>query len=142
MKKYFIFAAFAGVALASCTDDDLVGNVSPPAEEEVLAPISFSSSQNTFTRANFVGAEAAEKLGSKFVVTGFKGAKTSEPGSIVFDNYLVEYAANTAHKSESNSSNWEYVGKGLIPHAVTNGITQQAVKYWDYTKDQYDFFAW
>ena len=142
MKKYFIFAAFAGIALASCTDDDLVGNVSPPAEEEVLAPISFSSSQNAFTRADFVGAEAAEKLGSKFVVTGFKGAKTSEPGSIVFDNYLVEYAANTAHKSESNSSNWEYVGKGLIPHAVTNGITQQAVKYWDYTKDQYDFFAW
>ena len=142
MKKYFIFAAFAGVALASCTDDDFVGNVSPPAEEEVLAPISFSSSQNAFTRANFVGAEAAEKLGKKFVVTGFKGATTASPGSIVFDNYLVEYTENTAHKTESNSSNWEYVGKGLIPHAVTNGITQQATKYWDYTQTQYDFFAW
>lgn len=142
MKKYFIFAAFAGVALASCTDDDFVGNVSPPAEEEVLAPISFSSSQNAFTRADLVGAEAAQKLGSKFVVTGFKGAKTQTVGNVVFDNYLVEYTENTAHKTETNSSNWEYVGKGLIPHAVTNGITQQATKYWDYMVDQYDFFAW
>jgi hypothetical protein len=142
MKKYFIFAAFAGIALASCTDDDFVGNVSPPAEEEALAPISFSSSQNAFTRADFVGAEAADKLGGKFVVTGFKGAKTQTVGNVVFDNYLVEYTENTAHKTESNSSNWEYVGKGLIPHAVTNGITQQATKYWDYMVDQYDFFAW
>lgn len=142
MKKYFIFAAFAGVALTSCTDDDFVGNVSPPAEEEVLAPISFSSSQNAFTRADLVGAEAADKLGGKFVVTGFKGDETKTVGSIVFDNYLVEYTENTAHKTESNSSNWEYVGKGLIPHAVTNGITQQATKYWDYTQTQYDFFAW
>lgn len=142
MKKYFIFAAFAGVALASCTDDDFVGKVSPPAEEEVLAPISFSSSQNAFTRADLVGAEAADKLGGKFVVTGFKGAKTQTVGNVVFDNYLVEYTENTAHKTESNSSNWEYVGKGLIPHAVTNGITQQATKYWDYMVDQYDFFAW
>lgn len=142
MKKYFIFAAFAGLALASCTDDDFVGNMSPPAEEEALAPISFSSSQNAFTRADLVGAEAAQKLNYKFVVTGFKGDETKTVGSIVFDNYLVEYTENTAHKTESNSSNWEYVGKGLIPHAVTNGITQQATKYWDYTVAQYDFFAW
>ena len=147
MKKYFIFAAFAGVALASCTDDDLVGNVSPPVDEDVLAPISFSSSNANFTRADLKGAEAAEKLNNMFVVTGFKGSSansknTATPGSIVFDNYLVEYTENTAHKTESNSSNWEYVGKGLIPHAVTNGITQQATKYWDYTQTQYDFFAW
>ena len=147
MKKYFIFAAFAGVALASCTDDDLVGNVSPPAEEEVLAPIAFSSSQNAFTRADFVGAEAAEKLNNMFVVTGFKGAtanskNTATPGTIVFDNYKVVYEENTANKSESNTNNWEYAGKDRIQHAIDNGITQQTVKYWDYTQTQYDFIAW
>jgi len=152
MKKYFIFAAFAGIALASCTDDDFVGNVSPPAEEEVLAPISFSSSQNTFTRADFEGAEAADKLGGKFVVTGFKGAKTNEPGNVVFDNYLVKYTENTANRTESNSANWEYVLPNVntgneyeyvpITHARNNGITSQTIKFWDYTKPQYDFFAW
>lgn len=144
MKKYFIFAAFAGVALTSCTDDDLVGNVSPPVDEDVLAPISFSSSQNAFTRADFVGAEAAEKLNNMFVVTGFKGTTTATPtpGTIVFDNYKVVYEENTANNSESNTNNWEYAGKDRIQHAIDNGITQQTVKYWDYTQTQYDFIAW
>jgi len=152
MKKYFIFAAFAGIALASCTDDDFVGNVSPPAEEEVLAPISFSSSQNAFTRADFEGAEAADKLGGKFVVTGFKGDATTSPGNVVFDNYLVKYTENTANRTESNSANWEYVLPNVntgneyeyvpITHARNNGITSQTIKFWDYTKAQYDFFAW
>jgi hypothetical protein len=147
MKKYFIFAAFAGIALASCTDDDLVGNASPPVDEDVLAPIAFSSSNANFTRADLKGAEAAEKLNNMFVVTGFKGSSansknTATPGSIVFDNYSVVYKENTANTTESNSSNWEYVGKDRIQHAIDNGITQQATKYWDYTEDQYDFIAW
>lgn len=152
MKKYFIFAAFAGLALTSCTDDDFVGNVSPPAEEEALAPISFSSSQTAFTRADFVGAEAADKLGGKFVVTGFKGDETASPGNVVFDNYLVKYTENTANRTESNSANWEYVLPNVntgeayeyvpITHARDNGITSQTIKFWDYTKAQYDFFAW
>ena len=107
-----------------------------------MAPIMFTSSQSAFTRAEFTGAEAAKLLGNKFVVTGFKGSATASPGSIVFDNYLVEYAENTANTTESNSSNWEYVGKGRIQHAIDNGITQQTIKYWDYTQKQYDFFAW
>lgn len=144
MKKYFIFAAFAGVALASCTDD-LVDQARPPVvEEEVLAPIAFSSSSTNFTRADFKGAEAAKKLGNKFVVFGYKGTSTGNPstGTTVFDNYLVEYTENTANTTESNTTNWEYVGKNPIKHATDNGITQQAIKYWDYTKTQYDFIAW
>lgn len=147
MKKYFIFAAFAGIALTSCTDDDLVGNASPPVDEDVLAPIAFSSSNANFTRADLKGAEAAEKLNNMFVVTGFKGAtanskNTATPGTIVFDNYKVVYEENTANKSESNTNNWEYAGKDRIQHAIDNGITQQTVKYWDYTQTQYDFIAW
>jgi len=141
MKKYLFLAALGLVTLASCTSDDLV--VQGPAEAfEEESPIIFSSLSKGMTRADFTGADAAERLGNKFVVAGKKGDKTTNPGTIVFDNYLVEYLENTANTTESNSCNWEYVGKGLIKHAEDHGITKQTIKYWDYTKDQYDFIAW
>lgn len=150
MKKfYFLAALVAGTALTSCTsEDDLV--LSPPEVnvEDAYAPIVFSSLKNNITRGDITGKAAADSLGNQFVVSGYKGATTAwqdqgdTKSSIVFDNYLVEYEENTAHTTESNSDNWEYVGKGLIDHAVTNGITKQTIKYWDYSQDQYDFIAW
>jgi hypothetical protein len=143
MKKLNFLAAIAAIVFAGCTNDDFVGDVgvtTPVNPQET--PIVFTSNQKAFTRADFTGAEAADLLNGKFVVSGFKGTSTATPGSMVFDNYLVVYGENTANTTESNSSNWDYVGKGLIPHAVTNGITNQTIKYWDYTQTQYDFFAW
>ena len=144
MKKInWLFTALAGLALTCCTGEDLseAPPVVKPAKQDV--PILFSFTRGNTTRAEyFTGAEAAKLLGNKFVVTGFKGETTATPGSIVFDNYLVEYAENTANTTESNSSNWEYVGKTPIAHATTNGITSQTIKYWDYSVGQYDFFAW
>jgi hypothetical protein len=144
MKKFYYFAALvSGTALTTCTSEDDL-SLTPPetVAEEVNAPIVFSSLKNNITRGDVEGAAAADSLGGKFVVTGFKGSLTAEPGSIVFDNYLVEYGVNTANTTESNTNNWEYVGKGLIDHAVTNGITKQTIKYWDYSQTQYDFLAW
>ena len=145
MKKYLLFAtALVGITLAGCTSDDYLNESPPvtnPAEENV--PIMFNSSKGNLTRANDItGAAAAELLGNKFVVSGYKGSSTSAVGSIVFDNYLVEYTDNTAYTTESNTRNWEYVGKGLIDHAANNGITRQTIKYWDYNQAQYDFIAW
>lgn len=142
MKKFYLFlAAVAGMTLVSCTNDDIVGEntVVNPNEE---TPIVFSSLKSGFTRADITGKDAATLLGNKFVVSGYKGSSTATVGSVVFDNYLVEYADNTANTTESNSSNWEYVGKGLIKHASDNGITSQTIKYWDYSQPQYDFIAW
>ena len=147
MKKVFLFAAVALVALASCSSDELVGDPSPtvvtdPAPEAPSA-ILFSSASKSITRADFTGADAAKLLGNKFVVSAKKGATTAATdGSITFDNYLVEYAENTAHTTESNTTNWEYVGKGRIKHAIDHGITSQTIKYWDYSQPQYDFIAW
>ena len=144
MKKfYFLAALVAGTALTSCTSEDDLA-LSPPEVnvEDSYAPIVFSSVKNNITRGDITGKDAADSLGGKFVVSGFKGEKTATPGSMVFDNYLVEYGENTANTTESNSDNWEYVGKGLIDHAVTNGITKQTIKYWDYSQPQYDFIAW
>lgn len=144
MKKNLFLVAMAAVAFAACSDDfaDAPPVVTPVDESAFEKPIVFNSSSSNITRANFYGADAAEKLGEQFVVSGYKGSSTATVGSIVFDNFLVEWGANTANTTESNTSNWEYVGKGPIKHAIDNGVTQQSIKYWDYTKAQYDFIAW
>lgn len=143
MKKiYLIFAAMTSVALVSCTNDEFADSSPNPTGEETQAPIVFGSQSKAFTRADFVGKDAATKLGNQFVVSAKKGNTTAADGKIVFDNYVVEYAENTAHTTASNVANWEYVGKGRIKHATDHGITSQTIKYWDYSAPQYDFIAW
>ena len=137
-KSYFILAAIASVALASCTNDDLSGGDQGSPTRPIA--INFGSQFTAFTRADFTGAAAAEKLGNQFVVTGYKGNTTATTSTDkVFDNYLVEWAENTANNTESNTNNWEYVGKGTFP---TSGATKQTIKYWDYNAAQYDFIAY
>ena len=146
MKKKVLFAAMALVALASCTSDEVVSLTSPPeptpTDLETSEAIVFSSASKGTTRADIKGADAAALLGNAFVVSGYKGNETKTVGSIVFDNYLVTWNKNTAHTTESNTTNWEYVGNPRIKHAIDNGITSQTIKYWDYIQPQYDFIAW
>ena len=144
MKKQFLFAATALTVLASCTSENDFSEAPPQqiVEEQPDVPIVFSSTRDNTTRADITGAEAATLLGNKFVVMGYKGNETKTVGSIVFNNYVVKYTENTAYTTESNSRNWEYAGKGRIKHAIDNGITSQTIKYWDYSKPQYDFIAW
>lgn len=140
MKKYLVFAT-AIAALVSCSSDDFVGEVSPsPAGQESNA-IVFGSGVNAVTRANYTGAEAATKLNNSFVVEGTKGA-SSIATTVVFDNYNVNYTANTANTTESNSNNWEYVGLTANPLTTITGAGTQTIKYWDYSQDQYDFIAY
>jgi len=141
-KVYLTLATVAGMTLAGCTSDEIVVDNNVGSYEGTETPIVFSSLRKGMTRADFVGAEAAEKLGNKFVVSGYKGDATATVGQTVFENYLVEYEENTANTTASNTNNWEYVGKGVIKHATDKGITSQTIKYWDYSKTQYDFLAW
>ncbi len=143
MKKIYLFSvALASLALASCSSDDFNVTQDDPTIFD-QAPISFSSLKGATTRADITGAAAADLLGNQFVVSGKKGSTTAATdGTIVFDNYVVAWEDNTANTTESNSSNWEYVGKGRIKHAIDHGITNQTIKYWDYSKAQYDFIAW
>ena len=142
-KSIFYFAAMASIVLASCTSDELTGSSPTTNVKNEGTPIMFSSMNKGFTRADFVGSDAAAKLGNKFVVSAKKGSTTAATNGVVtFDNYVVEYAENTAHTTASNVANWEYVGKGRIKHAIDHGITSQTIKYWDYSADQYDFIAW
>ena len=141
-RNLFFVVALMGFAACSDKVTDAPFVVSPPAPEPQDIPILFGSSSGSITRYEFYGADAAAKLDRKFVVSGYKGDATASFGSIVYDNFFVEWTENTANTTESNTTNWEYVGKPLIKHARDNGVTQQSVKYWDYTKPQYDFIAW
>lgn len=159
MKKYLFFAT-ALAALASCTSNDFVGeDTSSTTNQSEQAAIAFGSGVKTVTRADYYGADAASKLNNKFIVGGFKGATgtstvyntagaiTTEgvPATgIVFDNYQVNWTANTAGTTQSNTSDWEYVDLELIAPSTlvnTDGV-KQSIKYWDYSADQYDFIAY
>ena len=159
MKKKLFLATMALVALASCTDENFVGDNSPTNPDEYgTEAIVFTSNTKGLTRADFIGATAAEKLGRMFVIEGTKGSEqTNSPStSVVFDNYLVGYQYNSAGTKESNTNNWEYVGlqSGITSplrmsadtwtslHGVTGAAKSQTIKYWDYSTTQYDFYAY
>lgn len=136
--KYFFLAAIGALTLASCSNDEYIGDTSPTLGENGDGSIQFSYKVANTTRADHVGADAATLLNNKFIVGGFKGNGTTM--TEVFDNYTVEWEANTAGKTASNTSDWEYVGK--TPAATSKIKTgTQTIKYWDYTASQYDFAA-
>ena len=138
MKKLFFYATSAAMILASCSSDDFVGEANDSPNGINSQAIAFGSGFKSVTRANAVGADAAAKLGETFVVGGYK--KNGTVIDKVFDNYIVNWSANTAGTTESNTSDWEYVGiNAAAPSAVTGA---QTIKYWDYSTSQYDFAAY
>lgn len=141
MKKQLFFAALAFVAMASCTSDENVTVVSPPepVTEEVEPAISFNMGSRTATRADHYGKAAADLLNNKFIVSAFKGDGSAM--TVTMPDYIVTYADNTAGNSESNTSNWEYVGITAADPSSISG-NKQTIKYWDYSTDQYDFIAY
>ena len=141
-KLYFV-AALAATMLASCADDKFVGDNSPNVvQESAEDAINFSFNLKNATRAQAVGAEAADLLGEKFVVEGTKGTngETSIASTVVFDNYDVVWEANSAGKTESNTADWEYVG--LTKNGASSITGTQTIKYWDYSVPQYNFVAY
>lgn len=139
MKKSYLFLASAAMILAGCADESYNGNSSGIRGNN--GEIAFSSRSATVTRADFSGAQAAEKLNGNFIVYGFKTNAAEEAGGstdqMVFDHYNVNYTAGTANTTESNTADWEYVG--LANHG--GSINPQTIKYWDYSATDYIFSA-
>lgn len=141
MKKKLFFAALALVAMAGCTSDENVTVVSPPEPviEESEPVISFNMGSRTATRADHFGKDAATLLNNKFIVSAFKGNGTAM--NVTMPDYIVTYTDNSAGKTESNTSDWEYVGiTAEAPSSIVGN--KQTIKYWDYSQDQYDFVAY
>lgn len=143
-KINYFLAALGAIMMASCANDDFLGEnpgTTPQTKEE--SPILFSGGATNLTRADLYGAEAATKLGNTFVVYGTKHMeneedKTADNDNVVFNNFQVAWQENTAGTTESNSSDWEYVGK----QSYDVKPSEQGIKYWDYNADKgYTFYA-
>lgn len=148
MKKS-LFIAVSALALASCSSEDFVGTEGGNVENGANKAINFAGETGKTTRAangNKVGAAAAELLGGKFYVLGTKGTlPTGSPTTTkVFDNYQVEWGANTAGTSSDNTNDWKYAGLGFVALNTTTHAAgdKQTIKYWDYSQPQYDFIAY
>ena len=140
MKKNLFYAVVAIGLLASCADNEYVGEVSPnPNSGGDNQAIVFSSGTKALTRADHTDQEAAELLGKNFVVEGVKWNGGTDDKVNVFDHYNVNWKANTANTTTSNSSDWEYVAQEMHAHTAA---AAQSIKYWDYAKSQYDFIAY
>lgn len=146
-KKLFL-AALATLAFASCVNDEFVGDNSPTALGN--GAISFGFNLQNATRGAQTHTASAATLHNQFVVWGEKSASTPETGSAgtpVFINYVVNYGASSAGSSESNIADWEYVGQTpyadtkVVASAAPTAVTQQTIKYWDFTNKYYTFTA-
>lgn len=141
MKRY-LFIATALAALASCSDNEFLGDNSPngtnnPNETKAIV---FSSGTKAVTRAAFTGETAAKMLNENFV---FFGTKTvADTRSTVFDHYIAKWFENTANTTASNSNDWEYVGYEPDDNSSLPTGATQSIKYWDYAASQYDFAAY
>ena len=145
MKKYLFIAASA-LTLASCSSEDFVGTEGGNVENGANKAINFAGETGKTTRAkdgNKVGADAAKLLGNKFYVLGTKGTLPdySPTKDKVFDNYQVEWGANTAGTSSDNTNDWKYAGLKFVG-LNTSHSGDQTIKYWDYSLPQYDFIAY
>lgn len=139
MKHKIYILTLAAALLTGCASDEFTGRKANPDGE---VAITFSSGANGMTRADKTGADAATLLGNNFVVEGVKGDGVDySEAQVVFDHYNVNWTTNTAGSTESNSSNWEYVGQSVSTNPVPVNAQMQTIKFWDFGAEQYDFIA-
>ena len=146
-SNYLIgFAALASLTLVGCSDNDFIGTGGSSGFSKGNGEISFNAGSGKITRGEEItGKDAADKLGGKFTVYGWKtnsaaSDKTDGAHEDVFKDYLLTWGANTAFTTESNTNNWEYVGNTSQP--IDGAGVDQTIKYWDYSTNRYDFIAW
>lgn len=149
MKKYYFVSAIAALALASCANDDFLGEVPGNNPSAVNSKeISFSGEAGKMSRAT--GSETdATKLGNRFWVYGTK--KISETDKLVYNNYLVKYTTKAG--TTSNTKTWQYSGLNnssdkegentynYIPAIDGAYSAEQGLKFWDYSASSYTFTA-
>lgn len=131
MKKYYFVSAIAALALASCANDDFLGEVPGNNPSDVNGKeISFSGEAGKTTRADGdkKGADAAGLLNNNFIVFGCKTINNAS--QTVYDHYNVNWIEN---------KKWEYIGQNT--NTLNTTATNQSIKYWDYSATDYKFVA-
>lgn len=153
-------AALTALALSSCgsggSDDPGTPGTTPGSgpgtpDPTTETPVVFTALQQEaqdVTRGSHetaAGTRASIPLedqgATSFKVWGYKNKSyNTDDGyldpQIVFPGYIVNYSANTANTTLSNSSNWEYVGQ-----QPNSSPDEQTIKYWDWSVAAYRFFG-
>lgn len=135
MKRTLFCTAIAAVAITSCSSDDFLGEVPGNTPSAVTAKeISFSgeagkTSRGTRADGDKTGADAANLLHNNFIVFGCKTANNAT--QTVYDHYNVNWI--------DNDTKWEYIGQ--TKNALNETATNQTIKYWDYSANDYKFVA-
>lgn len=143
MKKYLFLAASA-LALASCSSDDFIGNNGGGQESATNAVINFNGGAGNITRATSNEGSTEQKLDGQFKMYGVKKVTNGDNTSYqdVFKDYSLWDA--TKNTTTTNTNGWEYVGKNGASNLGTGKISlksDQTIKYWDYSSDNYRFVA-
>ena len=112
------------------SEDDLAAPQVAEVPGDELVPITFNGYQGNETaetRAN--SGTPLYEVAKKFQVWGYKNmsAETQE----VFPCYQVDWHANSAATSATNTNNWDYIGT----------VASQTIKFWDWSAQAYRFFA-
>ena len=137
MKKYLFLAASA-LALASCSSDDIIGNNGGGQQNATGSAIQFNSNAGPITRATSNTGTDPHKLDYQFKMYGVKKVATGYQD--VFQNYSLW--DETANNTTTNTNGWEYVGNaGTHGTGNINVTTNQTIKYWDYSSEDYRFVA-
>ena len=131
--------------LAACSGSDpLEPTPGPGPEPEQQTVISFSGrmhDEEAVTRA-VTGLEDVLTGDKAFQVWGYKNdaATGSDYTSYqaVMPNFTVNWGANTAYTTTSNTDDWEYVHQG----ATAAQQAEQTIKYWDFGALAYRFFGY
>lgn len=154
MMKYRNTIKYLGLStlllLAACSGSDpLEPTPGPAPEPEQQTAISFSGTmqdeESVTPNAQAAPATRAaqgleEVLTNKtFQVWGYKNDAYEAPNytsyQAVMPNFTVNWGANTAYTTTSNTDDWEYVDQGDTPE-------QQTIKYWDFGAKAYRFFGY
>lgn len=117
IARVFIYASLLALVV-SCHKHEVM-------EEDPYAVSFTSDMEDSETRATVSGLE---QYATEFYVYGYKRT-VADLTQTVFDGELVQWTQNTAHSSNSNTCDWEYVLNG------------QYIRYWDFSSKEYRFFG-
>ena len=102
-------------------------------------PIAFSAIQQEEQSVTRSTQPLVDKNVHIFMVWGYKNTSYSEPNygglQAVMPGYYVNWEANSANTTSSNTNDWEYVSQ------QPSGQPEQTIKYWDWSAKAYRFFG-
>lgn len=114
--------------VSSCADtaEEIIDNPEKESDEMITFSGALAEVGEEVTRAD--NTTPLSDLDTKFTLYGYK--TRSDRAELVFDKYTIEWKKSSQNTTETNTYEWEY---GHIPN--------QSIKFWDFSAENYKFWA-